>query len=503
MANKQFNVRQTQKHDTEANWNLTDGFIPFDGELIVYDKDDTHDKPRIKFGDGTTDVKDLPFSGEDVSSVNGKKGAVVLNANDVGADPAGSSGTVASTLAKHVGDTKMHTTTAEKARWNAKYNKPADGIPDTDLNAKVTERLLPTKTSSDAGKVPVATKNGVSWQNLPDNELFIITVERDHNNRTDVSYTDARAAYNAGKTLLLKLTGYGYTDLATLCKVQNDSLWFSGSVYAYHMVTLQFTSSGISETFSNAVRSINGKTDDDVSLPLQVGNGYLWIYGDTNKILSGMALVVIKYNDGGAMFAKLLNTVLQALASANNCHLRIANPATHVVPWSYAIQYRLTGQTYGLAICLDEDDAPIIFGIPCGGVLYHSSESDAIAIQFRIPVSLSGTDVIVSAVITITTDGVIYIDAEKISGYTDLGGKTLSELTAELKTAFEALPYSDYAAMETGQSYTVGGYSWSCNSADSPDYRTFSGNPENVSCEVHVNLDSGNETVTGVDVLVI
>lgn len=63
MATKQFNVRQIQKHDTEANWNLTDGFIPFDGELIVYDKDATHDKPRIKIGDGATDVKNLPFSG--------------------------------------------------------------------------------------------------------------------------------------------------------------------------------------------------------------------------------------------------------------------------------------------------------------------------------------------------------------------------------------------------------------------------------------------------------
>lgn len=65
MANKQFNVRQIQKHDTEANWDLTDGFIPLDGELIVYDKDATHDKPRIKIGDGVTDVKNLPFSGGD------------------------------------------------------------------------------------------------------------------------------------------------------------------------------------------------------------------------------------------------------------------------------------------------------------------------------------------------------------------------------------------------------------------------------------------------------
>ena len=68
MANKQFNVRQIQKHDTEANWDLTDGFIPLDGELIVYDKDATHDKPRIKIGDGVTNVKNLPFSGTETDA---------------------------------------------------------------------------------------------------------------------------------------------------------------------------------------------------------------------------------------------------------------------------------------------------------------------------------------------------------------------------------------------------------------------------------------------------
>lgn len=62
--------RIIQKHDTEANWNKAVDFIPFAGELIVYDPDDNHPYPRFKFGDGVivdgnvvgTPVTELPFS---------------------------------------------------------------------------------------------------------------------------------------------------------------------------------------------------------------------------------------------------------------------------------------------------------------------------------------------------------------------------------------------------------------------------------------------------------
>lgn len=84
MATKQFNARQIQKHDTEANWDLTNGFIPFDGEIIIYDKDNTHDKPRMKAGDGVTDVKLLPFASGAVESVNNKTGVVTITKSDVG-----------------------------------------------------------------------------------------------------------------------------------------------------------------------------------------------------------------------------------------------------------------------------------------------------------------------------------------------------------------------------------------------------------------------------------
>ena len=61
MAEKNIDTRIIHKHDTEGNWNKATNFIPKQGELIVYDKDATHDYERFKIGDGETNVNSLPF----------------------------------------------------------------------------------------------------------------------------------------------------------------------------------------------------------------------------------------------------------------------------------------------------------------------------------------------------------------------------------------------------------------------------------------------------------
>ena len=45
-------------------------------------------------------------------------------------------------LMLHVDNTDIHVTTENKAAWNAKYNKPSGGIPDTDLTAAIQQALL-------------------------------------------------------------------------------------------------------------------------------------------------------------------------------------------------------------------------------------------------------------------------------------------------------------------------------------------------------------------------
>lgn len=63
------------KNDTGENWNKAVNFVPLDGEVIIYDVDETHSKPRIKIGDGKTLVSDLPFANE--PSIEGE--TLVLN----------------------------------------------------------------------------------------------------------------------------------------------------------------------------------------------------------------------------------------------------------------------------------------------------------------------------------------------------------------------------------------------------------------------------------------
>lgn len=64
MATNTIKTRIIAKHDTEANWVKAQNFIPKAGEMIIYDIDDDHDYERIKIGDGSTLVAQLPFSNE-------------------------------------------------------------------------------------------------------------------------------------------------------------------------------------------------------------------------------------------------------------------------------------------------------------------------------------------------------------------------------------------------------------------------------------------------------
>ena len=61
MAEKTLNTSIQMKTDTEANWNKATNFIPKNGEIIVYATDATHNYQRLKVGDGTKKVNELPF----------------------------------------------------------------------------------------------------------------------------------------------------------------------------------------------------------------------------------------------------------------------------------------------------------------------------------------------------------------------------------------------------------------------------------------------------------
>lgn len=92
-------LRILLRRDTAANWTSANPVLG-EGEAGI---EMAAGPDRIKVGDGLTAWVDLPYLGEgqSVDSVNGETGAVTLSAADVGADPAGSAATVASTLTAH------------------------------------------------------------------------------------------------------------------------------------------------------------------------------------------------------------------------------------------------------------------------------------------------------------------------------------------------------------------------------------------------------------------
>lgn len=80
-ANNTIKTRIQLKSDTEANWNKAGpkdgslGFIPMRGELIVYTADALHAFSRLKVGDGSTNVVNLPFI--DAGTLNGEETEIV------------------------------------------------------------------------------------------------------------------------------------------------------------------------------------------------------------------------------------------------------------------------------------------------------------------------------------------------------------------------------------------------------------------------------------------
>ena len=67
MTEKTLNARIQMKTDTEAKWSKKTDFVPKNGEIIIYAIDATHSYQRVKVGDGTRKVNELPFINEAIS----------------------------------------------------------------------------------------------------------------------------------------------------------------------------------------------------------------------------------------------------------------------------------------------------------------------------------------------------------------------------------------------------------------------------------------------------
>ncbi len=156
MNENRVRARIQVKNDIEAHWNLARNFVPKSGEIIVYAVDDNHAAPRIKVGDGTTIVVDLPFVETDTARTDievnttaywnslpeyvPSYGNIIIYTDKSVKDGVNIPGIKIGdgvaycidlpfvgddtlyTLTTHINNTSMHITDAERTFWNNKLN---------------------------------------------------------------------------------------------------------------------------------------------------------------------------------------------------------------------------------------------------------------------------------------------------------------------------------------------------------------------------------------------
>lgn len=130
MAEKQINGRIIQKHDSEANWEKATNFIPKAGEIIIYDTDETHYYCRIKIGDGSTLINNLPFSTEE--EIESYAAPISHTHNYAGSSSAGGAATSAEKLA-----TARAITLSGAVNGSANF----DGSGDTNISTTFPENI--------------------------------------------------------------------------------------------------------------------------------------------------------------------------------------------------------------------------------------------------------------------------------------------------------------------------------------------------------------------------
>ena len=130
MAEKQINGRTIQKHDSEANWEKATNFIPKAGEIIIYDTDETHYYCRIKIGDGSTLINNLPFSTEE--EIESYAAPLSHTHNYAGSSSAGGAATSAKKLA-----TARAITLSGAVNGSANF----DGSGDTNISTTFPENI--------------------------------------------------------------------------------------------------------------------------------------------------------------------------------------------------------------------------------------------------------------------------------------------------------------------------------------------------------------------------
>ena len=164
---KEFFTRIQHKHDIEANWIKAVNFTPLAGEIIVYDKDDTHNYTRVKIGDGTTKINNLPFTLPTASSST-------LGGVKIGSNISVSSGTISLTKSNVTG--ALGYTPPTQDTTYSTFVKSGSGA---------AAGLVP-KPSTTAGTTKYLREDG-TWQVPPDNNTTYTFATGDSNGQIKIT----------------------------------------------------------------------------------------------------------------------------------------------------------------------------------------------------------------------------------------------------------------------------------------------------------------------------
>lgn len=138
---KTMKARVQHKHDIEANWLKATNFIPLASEIIVYDPDENYDYPRIKIGDGKTNINALPFVTKDYAKISD----IPTKPADIGAQPAGNY--LTSIPSEYVTENELN-----NKGYLTNYTETDPTVP---AWAKATTK--PSYTASEVGALPSTT----------------------------------------------------------------------------------------------------------------------------------------------------------------------------------------------------------------------------------------------------------------------------------------------------------------------------------------------------------
>ena len=159
-----------------------------------------------------------------------------------------------SALTNHVANNSIHVTTDDKTAWNAKYNKPNGGIPKTDLASDVQTSLVPSSSSSDAGKTLTVNSSGMpAWADASPSgssgaEVFNVAFSQGQGAfsfTADKTYAEIVAAHEAGKIVRCSALG---TYFGQLAEVTNNYVTFGADALSGASTKYVFTIYSDNET---------------------------------------------------------------------------------------------------------------------------------------------------------------------------------------------------------------------------------------------------------------